>query len=114
LAGAYSLTHTTIITYDEALVWIRKKDWSEEKSVDLTRDETALTAHLFDQMVKVETSHGIKDRNIGELIRIACFYLSDVDVTETIANNRLMRLGFKVFRDENGKMFIIISNSLIV
>lgn len=96
LAGAYSLKSAKEISYKEALAWIQKRDWSEEKAQDATRDELSLIQHILGQVTRIESSHGVQERNIGELIRIAGGILSDKKFDAPEANERLNRMGIKV------------------
>lgn len=96
LAGAYSLRSSKKVTYEDALTWIKAQDWNEEKSHDLTRDELALIQHLLAQNTRIESSHGIQERNIGELVRITMGVHSDKDVDIDKAHDRLRRIGMKV------------------
>jgi putative DNA primase/helicase len=108
LAGAYSLRSTAEITFEKAIEFIKSKDWSEEKGQDKTKDEVALIAHLMDQIIRVETNYVVQERSLGELIQIAHGLISDEVITVTFANDRLLRLGFKI--DSN---YLVISNSAV-
>lgn len=106
LAGAYSLFSSKVISYEEAVEWVRGKDWSEERSLDATRDEQVLFSHLMEQLTQVETDTGRYERQIGELVLIASYQHSDALVGDQTAHSRLKRLGIKIDGD-----FIVISNS---
>lgn len=106
LAGAYSLTNDGIITYDKAVEWVASKDWSEERSLDRTKDEQALIAHLMEQITPVEKAGTKVDRNIGELVSIAAGYSIEEYLMPDDANARLKRLGLK-FENES----LLVSNS---
>lgn len=108
LAGAYSLHSNKRISYDEAVKWLKDKDWSEEKALDKTRDEVSLLAHLMEQIISVETMNGRYDRNVGELVQTAA---NDPDtpvdfILPLEANARLKRNGMKVENDH-----LVISNT---
>jgi putative DNA primase/helicase len=105
LAGAYSLHSSKEVTYDEAVEWVKSKDWSEERGLDKTRDEHALFSHLMEQITRVDGT-GSVERNIGELILIASDRMYDQAVTTEMASGRLKRVGIKVEHDA-----IVISNS---
>lgn len=106
LAGAYSLVSTKLVSYEEALEFVNSKDWSEERGLDKTRDEIALLSHIMEQITRIETSEGTKERTIGELVRIAAKRAHDFAITHDMANERIRRLGIKV-QDE----CLTISNS---
>jgi len=106
LAGAYSLTSTKLISYDDAIEWIRKRDWSEEKGLEQTKDELQLFSLLMSTMVRVEGTHSTIERSIGELILCSADMLSDINVTRQNANTRLRRIGIMVNDDR-----IYISNT---
>jgi putative DNA primase/helicase len=107
LAGAYSLTSERVITYEKALAWIRSKDWTEEKSLDKTKDETACLAYLFEQSVRVEGEFSTVERSVGELVEIAAGQpMATAGITPLKAVERLKRFGMKV-----DKGFLVISNT---
>lgn len=105
LAGAYSLYSSKVISFEDAVKWVADRDWSEEKSLDGTRDETVLFSHLMEQLTQVETTFGKLERQVGELLQIAAGYHDDLITTDTAAS-RLRRLGFKI---DAG--YIVISDS---
>lgn len=110
LAGAYSLSNNGPISYNEAVKWIKVKDWTEERLQDRTRDEIALFNHIMEQMQRVESSSGVQERTIGELIMLVTEIEYDMRgiLDKTIAHDRLKRIGIKVSSDNK---FIVISNS---
>ena len=96
LAGAYSLTSSKEITYEDAIKWIQEKDWSEEKSHEATRDELSLIGHLMDQMIAVETGIiGVAKMNLGELVQISLNLQSSSICTKDTADVVLNRIGVK-------------------
>lgn len=108
LAGAYSLSSKKLISFNDAIAWIKQRDWNEEKSQNITRDELACISHIMDQFTRLESVAGVQERTIGELVQICAKILTDMVglVTETSAEERLRRLGIKVNRD-----YVIIANS---
>lgn len=106
LAGAYSLHSSKRIDYDNALAWLRDKDWSEEKALDKTRDEASLLAHLMEQIISVETANGRYERNIGELVHSAAGNASLDFILRDEAQARLKRNGLKVENDH-----LVVSNT---
>lgn len=109
LAGAYSLHSGKAISYDEAVAWVKDKDWSEERAMDVSRDEHKLFTYLMEQMTRVEAG-GVVERQIGELVLIAANRQVDQLITSDIADMRLRRLGVKVDRDGSNE-YIVIGNS---
>lgn len=96
LAGAYSLVSPNEISFDNAVKWVKERDWSEERAQDSTRDELSLLSHIMEQMTRVEGHTGVVERNIGELTMLALGYREDVLLTADNAHDRLKRLGIKV------------------
>lgn len=107
LAGAFSLSSSKEITYEEAVAWVQARDWSEEKGLDKTRDEYALFSHLMDQMTRVEGHTTTVERTIGELVLLASGNATDDHLGATLAENRLKRLGIKLLDWDT----LVISNS---
>lgn len=108
LAGAFSLTSNRELTYDEAVEWMNKRNWNEEKLHDSDRDENALLECLMNQMIRVETGAGAHDRAIGELIQIGARMLNDSIITDEMARDKISRIGINI---GDGADYIIISNS---
>lgn len=106
LAGAYSLHNDKRISLDDAITWLKSRDLDEERSMDKTRDEIRLLSYLMEQMTTVEGNSGKFERNIGELVAIAAFKVTDTDILPEAAHNRIRRLGFKIDGD-----FLAISNT---
>jgi putative DNA primase/helicase len=96
LAGAYSVFSNREITAEEAIEWLRERDWSEEKALDRTRDEVSLLAYLMEQMTTVETVHSRYERNLGELVAIAANHNTSDVILPEMAQARLKRIGFKI------------------
>lgn len=106
LAGAYSLVSSKEITYDNAVEWIREKEWDEEMGMAATKDEFQLLNIITQHVVRVEGSHGHWERNIGELVAIAKTVLIDDHVTYDMAEKRLRRSGIMT----NGNKVFIANN----
>jgi putative DNA primase/helicase len=105
IAGAYSLFKSKRVTLEEALEWVKARNWDEERGLDRTRDEFALLGFLLEQSVQIETSVSRYERTIGELVAIASQRVTDIDIMPEGANNKLKRCGLKVDRD-----YLLISN----
>ena len=96
LAGAYSVFSNAEITAEDAIKWLKERDWSEEKALDRTRDEVSLLAYLMEQMTTVETVHSRYERNLGELVAIAANHNTSDLILQEMAQARLKRIGFKI------------------
>jgi putative DNA primase/helicase len=69
LAGAYSLTSDSLITFEKATEWVAKHDWAEQKEeVQGQSDERSLLDYLLQQPVRFQTDAHTSDRPIGELV----------------------------------------------
>lgn len=109
LAGAFSLVSDHELTFDQALEWIRKQDWSEEKNLNSTEDEKALLAFILEESIQAENGGGGRyTRRLGELVSIASLRVIDDMFTSESANHNLMRYGLKVDRMEQ---LLYVSNS---
>lgn len=118
LAGAYSLSSRSLISYDDAIEWINKRDWDEERQLEETRDENRLLSHLMERLTRMDRQVGPGlERTIGELMSIAINHGPDEAVSPTDAEGRLNRLGFKIYtkkaEKEGGerRVYFAISNS---
>lgn len=109
LAGAFALTSDKEITFDQALEWIRKQDWTEEKNNQQTEDEKSLLARILEEKIMAEDSNGVKHtRRIGELVDVATLRDKDDQIGPDSANTNLSRHGIKIDRVEQ---VLIISNT---
>jgi putative DNA primase/helicase len=105
LAGAYSLFTRKRINYEDALQWVREKDWTEERTLSENRDETRLFNFLMQQMIRVETGKASVTRTVSELCVLSVPLDDDAAVTSDVADQTLRRYGF-IVRDKR----IFISN----
>jgi putative DNA primase/helicase len=96
LAGAFSLTSKKEIAYKEAVEWITNKDWSDEKGLEQTKDESQLLNIIISEVVEVEGSHGILRRTIGELISLASNRSTEAYITDLASHDRLKRIGILI------------------
>lgn len=111
LAGAYSLVSDNVITYEEACVWVKSKDWSEEKQNEQYKDENRLLTLLMETTLTLDAAGSKYDRTVGELIEIAAGKKqSSLGYPEIIepekAHERLKRFGMKIEAD-----YLYISNT---
>lgn len=96
LAGAYSLISSHEITYDDAVEWVKEREWDEERGLELTKDEYQLFNKIMGASLRCEGQYGAVDRGIGELILITTGKIIDPAVLDTSATNRLRRAGILV------------------
>ncbi len=106
LAGAFSLASDKLISYDNAVKFIRARDWSEERGLESTSDEFAILEYLMNILVAVDTQHGRYERTVAELISITAYRRVEKAVEPKDAEDRMKRLGFKIKDD-----FVLISNT---
>lgn len=106
LAGAYSLVSSKEISYEDAIKWVKDRDWNEERGLELTKDEFQLFSKIMGTIVRVESSSGALDRSIGELILASCEKLDIYGLSAQSAADRLRRIGILVVANR-----ILISNT---
>jgi len=108
LAGAWSLYQDGVVTYADALAFVERQDWSEEKGLEQSSDQMRLVAKLAEQSIRIGTG---QDRTVGELIlRAADVNLRDEYMSIDEANLSLKRLGISVI-DKDGNLMVLISNT---
>lgn len=98
LAGSYSLYNRKEISQRTCEAYIAKLDLAEFLTVKTEREDLALMHHICGSMVRVDTTHGIQERAIGELIHIIFGGRSDLDVSQKVADETLARYGLRVQR----------------
>lgn len=103
LAGAYSLHSSRAITFDEAVKWMRERDWTEEKALEAQRDEILLLNHMMEHVERISAGGYTTERSIGELITIALKKMTDLSMVPETAESHLRRLGIKT----DGEGFVI-------
>ncbi len=109
IAGSYSLTSSQVISYDNALEWVKARDWSQEMAAQ-TRDEMELLTLLLDQQIEVQDAgSGVKyRRTVGEMVEVAAGMNTNdpSGITPATADANLRRIGIKV-----EDRAVVISNS---
>jgi putative DNA primase/helicase len=109
LAGAYSLISNKQITFDEALAWIKTKDWSDERAHDDNRDEVRLITHLMERVAEGENMEGKRfRRTVGELVSIARGVVDWADMLPEVATKNLLTLGYRL---DMNKGTLLVSNT---
>jgi putative DNA primase/helicase len=96
LAGAYSLSSNKEINLDDAIKWVEDRDWTEERGLELTKDEYQLFGKLMGHITRVETDGAPVERTIGELVQVASGYKFEPTISRNMAQDRLRRIGFLV------------------
>jgi putative DNA primase/helicase len=98
LAGAYLLHSTKLITYDEAVAWMRENDLREMSAAsNAIDDENRLMQFLMSLRLKVQTTVSMADRTVGELIEtVARGSMEVCGVSPSNADSELRRFGIKV------------------
>jgi putative DNA primase/helicase len=99
LAGAYSLVSSKKINFDEAIEWIKTKDWTDENKSSQNADEVRLITHLMEMVTTIDIERMRVERTIGELVNIAklpSFIEIENGIKTDEAKLRLNTLGFRV------------------
>jgi putative DNA primase/helicase len=104
LAGAFILRQDEPVTIEQAREFMAEHDWSEETSLDESKDELRLRAYILESIIEVEDQHGRHHKSIEEICDDAIRGANE-------AQKRLLRLGIKTSSDMNGQKYLIFSNS---
>jgi putative DNA primase/helicase len=116
LAGYYSLTSDSEISFQKALEWLKVQDLAEEKLQNESRDEVKLINHLMRCEAQIETiGYGRITRTIGELIINSRGDIlkenESLMIPRDLSDATLKRIGIKVI---NGYMLISDNSEKIV
>lgn len=110
LAGAYSLHSDKQLTYEKAVEWVNKQDWTEQKDEARGQsDESAIMDHLASCRIPVKLNHGTDNITLGELIETANGKYNE-ELSTSKANTVIMRYGLKV---EHGWLYISNTSSAV-
>lgn len=71
LAGAWSLHKSKPPSYDEALAWVRAREWHGSTAIDADPDEIRLLDFLKQQTVRIVADNRPSERLLGELLEAA-------------------------------------------
>lgn len=77
LAGAYMLTSTNKISFDDAQDWMRGQDWQWTAQGDQDGDAFKLVTHIMTSRVRYDVQGISRESTIGELVYIASDKNSD-------------------------------------
>lgn len=94
LAGAYSLYQDDAITPDVARAWVAEQDWSEQRSVHDSTDESRCLQRILEHVVRVQAEHFMGDRSVSELILIGVGKKED-KIKPREAQEHLARIGIR-------------------
>lgn len=100
LAGLFLCYSTKEITISEAVEWIEKWNWTDHTAIDACSDEQKLLDYIATRIVRVNTSSGVKDETLGELIAICYSTADDGPVHKKDADKVLRRYGIKVEQED--------------
>lgn len=96
LAAAYSLTNDDVVDFKIACDWVASKDWSEEKGLELTKDENQLFSLIMGREIEVESQFGNIKKTIGEWLLVASNTETVIGVPADTVDKRLRRIGLMV------------------
>ena len=102
LAGAYSLVSTKQILIGDALKYIERHDWTDEKALQEERDPVKVIQTILRHVVRINTGVFSGERNVGELIEIVVAGVMDRTPNSPSASDAdgvLQRLGLRVRGD---------------
>lgn len=112
MAGCHSLYSTKILDMAQCEKYLNTIDLEEFLLVKSEREDKVLLDHIVQTPVRVETTHGVQDRTIGELMVICFQNTESSDVYKKIAEDTLARQGLKVERENHEITGIWIGQSI--
>lgn len=68
IAGLYLLHSTDIVTYDFALDWIKKYNWTDHTAIEHKTEPEKLLQHICSSLARVSINGITRDMSFGELI----------------------------------------------
>ncbi|WP_366654456.1 DUF6371 domain-containing protein [Fodinicurvata sp. EGI_FJ10296] len=102
MAGAYALEAHDRLTFDQAVAWIKRSDWTDHTPVEAEKNETRLLSTIMQYQLRVMTGTGTgHDRTIGELVDAARG--KDDNLVPDSANKTLRRHGIRYEPPNVGK-----------
>lgn len=116
LSGAYSLYSDTEITHQDAVDWIRDKDWTENISEESESDEKKCLLHLLQHQISIISDNRRFDCSMGTLIGIAAGIKEvkedNLEINIDDAKTNILRNGIKIgLNSSNLPIEVIISNN---
>ena len=110
LAGSHSLYSTQRLNESQCEKYLARHNLNDFTEVKEEQEDLALLRHLCVQIIRVETTHGVQDRAVGELLRIVINNMEFEDVTYRNAVNTLARYGMRVESEGGRKIGIWLAN----
>jgi len=110
LAGSHSLYSTQRLNESQCEKYLARHNLNDFTEVKEEQEDLALLRHLCVQIIRVETTHGVQDRAVGELLRIVINNMEFEDVTYRNAVNTLARYGMRVESEGKRKTGIWLAN----
>lgn len=71
IAGAYSLTSSHTISYDDAKAWIERQEWDWSLGGDEDSDAHKLVTHIMTSRVRYDVGGMTRESSIGEMVGMA-------------------------------------------
>ena len=96
LAGAWSLKNNRVATVADAYQLIDENDWAPYRENNEAPDEQRCIQTILENQIRVEADRATFTRTIGELLEIAASVTSSIDITSTLAEAHLGRIGIRV------------------
>jgi putative DNA primase/helicase len=104
LAGAFILRQDEPVTIEQAREFMLENDWSEETSLEDSKDELRLRSFILEAIIEVQDQYGRHHKSIQEVC-------DDSLRGSNEAQKSLLRLGIKTASDINGQKYLIFANS---
>ena len=102
LAGAHSLWSSQRVTPKQCEKYLSTLNLEDFFTTSDEREDVSLLHHLCGSMIRVETTHGVQDRTVGELLGQALRGEEGTSIPSDVCRATLSRYGLKV-HIENGK-----------
>ena len=112
IAGCHSLYSTKRLDMKQCEKYLNTVNLDEFLQVKSEREDLELLRHIVGSPIRVETAHGVQERQIGELLLI-CFTRDDTgDVRLKYAEATLARNGLKVVMEGGSITGVMIGQSV--
>lgn len=99
LAGAFSLHSLKAVTHDEAVGWIKARNWTKHTAISEISDHQRLYDHIMTAKIRISGSSKIYETQIGHAIQVALGQ-SKADFFPDDARNALDTMDIKVKGNE--------------
>lgn len=112
MAGCHSLYSTKRLDAKQCEKYLNSVNLDEFLQVRSEREDLALLQHIVGSSVRVETAHGVQERQIGELM-LVCFTRDDTtEIRLKYAEATLARNGLKVVMEDGQATGVWIGQSI--